>query len=91
MFFLSFSRNNLFLLFGPGPYTIFAPTDAAFDKIPAADLQALTSDNSGLANALKYHVVNGEIFTFDLRTGQHLMSLNGHDIRVYSSPTVSVF
>jgi uncharacterized surface protein with fasciclin (FAS1) repeats len=45
---------------GPGPFTIFAPVDDAFAKIPAADLQALLADNPALTNVLTYHVVAGQ-------------------------------
>jgi len=68
-----------------GPFTILAPTDAAFAKVPASDIQALNNDMNALANVLKYHVINGEIFTFDLRTGERLNTINGHTIRVYAS------
>ncbi|XP_052791927.1 transforming growth factor-beta-induced protein ig-h3-like [Mya arenaria] len=68
-----------------GPFTILAPTDAAFAKIPSADLQALTGDSNMLQNALKYHVLNGMIYDFDLRTGEHIASINGHQVRVYTS------
>ncbi|XP_045206841.2 transforming growth factor-beta-induced protein ig-h3-like [Mercenaria mercenaria] len=68
-----------------GPFTIFAPTNAAIGKVPAADLQALSGDANALQNVLLYHVVNGDIFSWDLRTGERLTSLNNHTIRVYSS------
>ncbi|MFY7838987.1 MAG: fasciclin domain-containing protein [Lacibacter sp.] len=42
-----------------GPYTVFAPTNAAFDKIPAADRTKLMKNKAGLAKVLKYHVVGG--------------------------------
>lgn len=70
-----------------GPYTIIAPTNDAFSKIPASDLQNLQGDMNTLKNVLQYHVVNGEVFTWDLRTGEHLTTITGHQIRVYSTPT----
>ncbi|WAQ99268.1 Y1483-like protein, partial [Mya arenaria] len=79
-------RNTKLLCWRPsGPFTILAPTDAAFAKIPSADLQALTGDSNMLQNALKYHVLNGMIYDFDLRTGEHIASINGHQVRVYTS------
>ena len=42
---------------GPGPYTVFAPTDEAFAKIPKADLEALLKDKAKLAAVLKHHVL----------------------------------
>ncbi|XP_060070233.1 transforming growth factor-beta-induced protein ig-h3-like [Ylistrum balloti] len=68
-----------------GPFTIIAPVDSAFAKIPSEVAANLTANPNELANVLQYHVVKGEIFTFDLRSGQVLTSLNGHSIRVYMS------
>ena len=44
---------------GKGPYTVFAPTDEAFAKIPAEDLTALLKDKEALTKILTYHVVSG--------------------------------
>ncbi len=46
---------------GPGPFTVFAPTDAAFAKIPAAALNALLADKAKLTAVLTYHVVPGAV------------------------------
>lgn len=46
---------------GPGPFTVFAPTDEAFSKIPPADLQALLADKAALTKVLTYHVVAGNV------------------------------
>jgi len=54
---------------GPGPFTVFAPTDAAFAKIPAAQLQALLADKSMLTKVLTYHVVPGEVMAKDVKSG----------------------
>jgi hypothetical protein len=48
-------------LSGPGPFTVFAPTDAAFSKLPAGTIQALLADIPTLTNILKYHVVAGKV------------------------------
>jgi len=48
-------------LSGAGPYTVFAPTNAAFAKIPQADLQALLNDREKLRAVLLYHVVPGRV------------------------------
>ena len=55
---------------GEGPFTVFAPTDEAFAKIPAADLNALLADPAALAKVLQYHVVAGEVLAADVRPGQ---------------------
>jgi hypothetical protein len=46
---------------GPGPFTVFAPTDEAFAKVPAATLQALAADKAKLKSVLLYHVVAGKV------------------------------
>ena len=48
-----------------GPYTIFAPTDEAFKKIPEADLKALLADKDALTKVLKHHVVEGKVSAAD--------------------------
>ena len=54
---------------GPGPFTVFAPTDAAFAKIPAAQLQALLADKAALTKVLTYHVVPGTVMAKDVKSG----------------------
>jgi len=54
---------------GPGPYTVFAPTDEAFAKIPKADLDALLNDKSKLTTVLTYHVVPGRVMAKDVKAG----------------------
>jgi len=55
---------------GPGPFTVFAPTDAAFAKIPKADLDALLADKTKLKSVLTYHVVPGKIMSADIKAGK---------------------
>jgi len=50
---------------GPGPFTVFAPTDEAFAKVPAATLAALGKDKAALKNVLLYHVVAGKVMAAD--------------------------
>jgi len=54
---------------GPGPFTVFAPTDAAFAKIPKADLDALLADKAKLTAVLTYHVVAGKVMAKDVKAG----------------------
>ena len=64
--------------------TVFAPTNSAFEKVPAATLQALTKDPTGaLANVLKYHVVSGTLTPSNL-AGTH-KTLEGQNITVTGS------
>jgi len=54
---------------GPGPFTVFAPTDAAFAKIPKADLDALLANKAKLTAVLTYHVVPGKVMAKDVKAG----------------------
>ena len=54
---------------GPGPFTVFAPTDDAFAKIPKADLDALLKDKAKLTAVLTYHVVSGKVMAKDVKAG----------------------
>lgn len=51
---------------GKGPFTVFAPTDAAFAKVPAEAVAALKADRAALTPVLTYHVVPGKIMAADL-------------------------
>ena len=52
-----------------GPFTVFAPTDEAFAKIPKAQLDALIADKAKLAKVLTYHVVAGKVMAADVKAG----------------------
>jgi uncharacterized surface protein with fasciclin (FAS1) repeats len=54
---------------GKGPFTVFAPTDAAFAKLPAGTLDALLADKQKLAQVLTYHVVPGKVTAADVKPG----------------------
>ena len=55
---------------GAGPFTVFAPTDAAFAKIPKDQLDALLKDKAKLTKVLTYHVVPGTVLAKDVKPGQ---------------------
>lgn len=70
-------------LSGEGPFTVFAPTDAAFDALPAGTLDALLADPSGdLTDILLYHVLGAQVLSTDLSDGQMAATLFGQDITV---------
>jgi uncharacterized surface protein with fasciclin (FAS1) repeats len=52
-----------------GPYTVFAPSDEAFKAVPAATLQALTSDKELLKSVLTFHVLPGKVSGADVKNG----------------------
>jgi uncharacterized surface protein with fasciclin (FAS1) repeats len=55
---------------GDGPFTVFAPTDEAFAKVPADQLQALLADKEMLTKVLTYHVVPGKVMAADVKPGE---------------------
>jgi uncharacterized surface protein with fasciclin (FAS1) repeats len=70
-------------LSGDGPFTVFAPTDAAFASLPAGTIEALLADPTGtLAQILLYHVVAGEALSSSLSDGQTITTLQGADVTV---------
>ena len=69
-------------LSGEGPFTIFAPTDAAFDALPAGTLDAVLADNELLTAILTYHVVAGTTLSTDLMDGMVVETLNGESVTV---------
>jgi uncharacterized surface protein with fasciclin (FAS1) repeats len=54
---------------GPGPFTVFAPTDEAFKSVPAATLTALGNDKERLKAVLMYHVVPAKVLAADVKNG----------------------
>ena len=67
---------------GPGPFTVFAPSNAAFAAVDAATLEALLANPDALADLLKYHVVSGEKMSGDLSSGSVSTLLSGKSINV---------
>ena len=71
-------------LSGDGPFTVFAPTNSAFDAVPAPALEALLmpENQSQLQGVLTFHVVPGRLSAMDLRDGQTLTTVNGETLTV---------
>lgn len=69
-------------LSGTGPFTVFAPTDAAFNALPAGTLEAVLADNDLLTAILTYHVVGALALSTDLSDGMTITTLNGEDVVV---------
>ncbi len=74
---------------GKGPFTVFAPTDAAFAKVPKADLDALLKDKAKLTAVLTYHVVPGKVMAKDVKAGA-VKTVQGSDITVSTTGGVMV-
>ena len=74
---------------GPGPFTVFAPTDAAFAKVPKATLDALLADKAALAKVLTYHVVPGKVMAADVRAGK-VKTVEGQELTITTKSGVMV-
>jgi uncharacterized surface protein with fasciclin (FAS1) repeats len=74
---------------GKGPFTVFAPTDEAFAKIPKADLDALLKDKAKLTAVLTYHVVAGKVMAADVKAGK-VKTVQGSDLTVTTMGGVQV-
>jgi uncharacterized surface protein with fasciclin (FAS1) repeats len=74
---------------GPGPFTVFAPTDEAFAKIPKADLDALLKDKAKLSAVLTYHVVAGKVMAKDVKAGK-VKTVQGSELTLGTTGGVTV-
>lgn len=71
---------------GPGPLTMFAPTERAFAALPPGMLSSLIADPAALADVLLYHVVGQELFAVDVVTLTAAPTLQGADLTISSGP-----
>ncbi len=74
---------------GTGPFTVFAPTDEAFAKIPKATLDALLKDKAALSKILTYHVVSGKVMAKDVKAGM-VKTVQGQEITLATTGGVTV-
>lgn len=70
------------VLRGPGPFTVFAPTDAAFAKLPKGTVEALLKDKAKLASILTYHVVPGKVMAADVVKLKEAATVQGQKVRI---------
>lgn len=79
-------------LMGEGPFTLFAPTDAAFALLPEATLDSLLNDPTAMAEVLKYHVIAGKVMSYDLSGTLSAETLQGGmlTINVNEDDTITV-
>ncbi len=75
---------------GKGPFTVFAPTDAAFAKLPAGALDALLADKAKLTAVLTYHVVPGKVMAADVVKLKEAKTVQGQSVRIDASSGVKV-
>lgn len=75
---------------GAGPFTVFAPTDAAFAKLPPKDLEELLADKTKLEALLQYHVVSGALDSKALATQKSLKTVQGGDLAVDAATGIKI-
>jgi uncharacterized surface protein with fasciclin (FAS1) repeats len=76
---------------GEGPFTVFAPTDDAFDALGTDTINGLLADPETLASILLYHVVDGAVFSGDVVKLESATTLNGADITIRVDEDGNVF
>ena len=69
-------------LSSPGPFTVFAPTDEAFAKLPAGTIDALLKDKAKLTSILTYHVVSGKVMSNDVKTLSSAVTVQGQELSI---------
>lgn len=77
-------------LSGPGPFTVFAPTDAAFAKLPAGTVESLLKDTTKLASILTYHVVPGKVMAKDVMGLTSAKTVQGGMLKIDTSNGVKI-
>jgi uncharacterized surface protein with fasciclin (FAS1) repeats len=77
---------------GPGPFTVFAPTDEAFAKLPAGTLDAVLADKAKLTAILTYHVVSGKVLAKDVAglNGKAAKTVQGGELKIDTTAGVKV-
>jgi len=73
-----------------GPFTVFAPTDEAFAKLPAGTIESLLQDKEKLTEILTYHVVQNMVMANDVVNIKNAKTVNGKDLSIDSSDGVKI-
>lgn len=86
------AANLVSTLKGPGPFTVFAPTDDAFAKLPPGTVESLLKDTKALTNILLYHVVSGKVMASDVMKlgGQSVKTVGGESVKVSVADGVKI-
>ena len=84
--------NLVGTLKGAGSFTVFAPTDEAFAKLPAGTVEALLADIPKLTSILTYHVIAGTVMAADVikMDGQTATTVNGADLKISTTDDVKL-
>jgi len=84
------AANLVDTLKGAGPFTVFAPTDEAFAKLPAGTVDALLQDIPKLTKILTYHVVSGKVMAGDVVKLKSATTVEGSTVKIDASNGVKV-
>ena len=79
------AANLVDTLKGKGPFTVFAPTDEAFAKLPAGTVEGLLKDIPKLTKILTYHVVSGKVMAADVVKLKSAKTVEGSDVKIDAS------
>ena len=75
---------------GAGPFTVFAPTDEAFAKLPAGTVESLLNDIPKLTKILTYHVVSGKVLAADVVKLTSAKTVEGSEVKIDASNGVKI-
>jgi len=84
------AANLVDTLSGPGPFTVFAPNDAAFAKLPAGTVEGLLKDIPKLKSVLTYHVVPGKVMSSDVSKVQSAKTVQGQSVSIDTTDGVKI-
>jgi len=84
------AANLVDTLTSKGPFTVFAPTDEAFAKLPKGTVESLLKDKAKLTSILTYHVVSGKVMSKDVINLKKAKTVQGQDINIDTKSGVKV-
>ena len=84
------AANLVDTLTSEGPFTVFAPTDEAFAKLPKGTVESLLKDKAKLTSILTYHVVSGKVMSKDVMNLKKAKTVQGQDINIDTKSGVKV-
>lgn len=84
------AANLVDTLKGAGPFTVFAPTDEAFAKLPKGTVEGLLKDIPKLKQILTYHVVSGKVMAADVVKLKSATTVQGSDVKIDASKGVKI-
>jgi len=84
------AANLVDTLSGPGPFTVFAPNDEAFAKLPAGTVEGLLKDIPKLKSVLTYHVVPGKVMSGDVIKMQSAKTVQGQSVSIDTTDGVKI-